>query len=195
MENLMRTQSFIAASSLALAIALGGCKSNSGSDEKNASSTALNGMTAEQVRSAAYDAYVFTYPLVLNYRTMYLQAVDAQSREYVGGFGKYRHYGMSSPDNKDIVTPNNDTPYSWAQLDLRTEPWVLIQPPTDGRYFTAQWDDMWGYVLDNPGAVLDGNSGGSYLLVSRAGAEKPQKESSESFVARATFSALLPVRA
>lgn len=117
-----------------------------------------------ETRKIAKDAFIFTYPLIMNYRTTYLQAVDSSAKEYVGGFGKYKHYGMSGPENHDIVTPNNDTPYSWAQLDLRTEPWVLTQAPTDGRYFTAQWDDMWGYVLDNPGAVKDGNAGGSYLL-------------------------------
>jgi hypothetical protein len=121
-------------------------------------------VSAEETRKIAKDAFIFTYPLVLNYRTLYLQAVDPTAKEYVGGFGKYRHYGMSSPANHDIVTPNNDTPYSWAQVDLRSEPWVLSQAPTDGRYFTAQWDDMWGFVLDNPGAVNDGNAGGSYLL-------------------------------
>lgn len=121
-------------------------------------------MDLDRIRKIASDAFIFSYPLVLNYRTLYLQAVDPKAKEFVGGFGQYRHYGMSGPENHDIVTPNNDTPYSWAQVDLRTEPWVLTQAPTDGRYFTAQWDDMWGFVLDNPGAVKDGDSGGSYLL-------------------------------
>ncbi len=119
-----------------------------------------------EVRRIAKDAFVFSYPLVLHYRTMYRQAIDPKAKEYVGGFGTYRHYGMSSPENKDIVTPNNNTPYSWAQLDLRAEPWVLTLPKTDGRYYTTQWDDLWGFVLDNPGAVKDGDEGGSYLLAS-----------------------------
>jgi hypothetical protein len=135
-----------------------------GQEGKMSSGTAPQDKNAE-TRRIAKDAFIFTYPLIMNYRTTYLQAVDSGAKEYVGGFGKYKHYGMSSPENHDIVTPNNDTPYSWAQVDLRTEPWVLTQAATDGRYFTAQWDDMWGFVLDNPGAVKDGNSGGSYLLV------------------------------
>ena len=60
-----------------------------------------------EVRRIAKDAFVFSYPLVLHYRTMYRQAIDPRAKEYVGGFGTYRHYGMSSPENKDIVTPNN----------------------------------------------------------------------------------------
>jgi hypothetical protein len=123
-------------------------------------------LTPSEARAIAKDAYIFSYPLVLHYRTMYLQAVDRSAKEYVGGFGEYRHYGMSTPENKDIVTPNNNTPYSWAQVDLRAEPWVLTLPNTDGRYFTTQWDDMWGFVLDNPGTLLDGQDGGNFLLVS-----------------------------
>lgn len=119
-----------------------------------------------EVRAIAKEAYIFAYPLALQYHTTYIQAVDTTAKEYVGGFGKYRHYGMSTPDNKDIVTPNNDTPYSWAQLDLRAEPWVLTLPKTDGRYLTAEWMDMWHFVLDNPGAVRDGDAGGNYLIVS-----------------------------
>ena len=128
--------------------------------------TCGTGVTPDEARLIAKEAFIFSYPLALHYRTMYVQAIDSKTKEYVGGFGVYRHYGLATPDNKDIVAPSNNTPYSWAHLDLRTEPWVLTLPKTDGRYFVAQWDDLWGFVLDNPGAVLDGNGGGNYLLVS-----------------------------
>jgi hypothetical protein len=73
--------------------------------------------------------------------------------------------GVSSADDTDIVTPNNDTPYSYAWADLRAEPQVLTIPPVAGdRYYTSQWNDLWGVVLDNPGSVIDGNDGGRYLL-------------------------------
>ena len=62
-------------------------------------------VTPAEVRAIARDAYIFTYPLALQYRTMYVQAIDRTSKEYVGGFGKYPHYGMSTPDNRDIVIP------------------------------------------------------------------------------------------
>ncbi len=122
-------------------------------------------LTADEARSIAKEAYIFNYPLVMMYRTMYLQAIDPQSKSYSGGFGQWLHLGTSSPKDTDIVSPNNDTPYSYAWVDLRAEPWVLTMPKIEAkRFYTSQWDDLWGFVLDNPGSVEDGNDGVSVLL-------------------------------
>jgi len=124
-------------------------------------------VTPDEARSIAKEAYIFNYPLVMYYRTMYLQAIDPQSTSYSGGFGKWLHLGTSSPKDTDIVSPNNDTPYSYAWVDLRAEPWVLTLPKIDeNRFYTSQWDDLWGFVLDNPGSVEDGNDGVTVLLAS-----------------------------
>lgn len=118
--------------------------------------------TPEEAEAIAREAYIFTYPLVLMYRTMYLQAI---SDETGVGFGNWLHLGMSSPADTDIVTPNNDTPYSYAWIDVRAEPWVLTMPPIDAdRFYTSQWDDLWGYVIGNVGSVDDGNDGVSVLF-------------------------------
>ena len=118
--------------------------------------------SAKETRAIAKEAYIFTYPLVMNYRTMYMQAIKGN-----GEFGKWLHLESASPADTDIVTPNNDTPYSYAWLDLRAEPWVLTLPRINKhRFYTSQWDDLWGYVLDNGGSVNDGNDGKTYLLVS-----------------------------
>jgi hypothetical protein len=79
-------------------------------------------VTADEAKAIAKEAYVFTYPLVMMYRTMYLQAIDTKSKSYSGGFGKWLHLGTSSPKDTDIVSPNNDSPYSYAWVDLRAEP-------------------------------------------------------------------------
>lgn len=122
-------------------------------------------LSPDEIRDITKRAYIFTYPLVLNYRTMYNQAIDSSAAEYLGGFGTFKHYGLFTADNKDVVSPNNDTPYSWAWADLRSEPWVLIMPPIDGdRYYASQWDDLWAFVLDSPGSIEDGEQGGAYLI-------------------------------
>ena len=124
-------------------------------------------VTPAEARKIAREAYIFNYPLVMYYRTMYLQAIDPKSRSYSGGFGKWLHLGTSSPKDTDIVTPNNDSPYSYAWVDLRAEPWVLTLPKIEAkRFYTSQWDDLWGFVLDNPGSVEDGNDGVTVMLAS-----------------------------
>ena len=121
------------------------------------------------MRDAARDSYLFTYPLVMMYRTMYLQAIDESSPTFSGGMGQWLHLGNATPADTDIVTPNTDTPYSYAWVDLRAEPWVLTMPAIGpDRFYTSQWDDLWGYVLDNSGSVNDGNDGVSVLLAGPA---------------------------
>lgn len=138
------------------ALALSACGSGAHDSKPSESPSA----EAASLRQAARDAYIFTYPLVMNYRTMYRQAIEGD-----GEFGKWRNLGLASPRDTDIVTPNYDTPYSYAWVDLRAEPWVLTMPAIEkDRYYTSQWDDLWGFVLDNPGSVLDGNGGISVLL-------------------------------
>ena len=94
------------------------------------------------------------------------QAVDKSRERYVGGFNVYRHYsGPFTPDNKDIVTPNNDTPYSWAWLDLRAEPMVVSVPavPKD-RYYVMQWIDLFTQNFAYIGVRSTGFGAGSYMI-------------------------------
>ncbi len=65
----------------------------------------------------------------------------------------------------DIVTPNNDTPYSWAWLDLRAEPIVLTVPtvPKD-RYYVCQWFDLFTYNFAYVGVRATGFEGASYMF-------------------------------
>jgi len=104
--------------------------------------------------------------MLFNYKTLYSQALDPQSKSYTGGFGRFRHFSQpSTPDDKDIVTPNNDTPYSWAWLDLRAEPWVLTLPATPKeRYNVFQLVDLYTFNYAYVGVRATGFGPGSYLF-------------------------------
>ncbi len=122
--------------------------------------------TPEETEAIAKEAFIYAYPMLFNYKTLYQQTQDRNSKAYIGGFGKFRHYSqVYGPDNKEIVTPNNDTPYSWAWLDLRREPWVLSVPklPED-RYYVFQWIDLYTYNFAYVGSRATGNGAGHYLL-------------------------------
>jgi hypothetical protein len=41
----------------------------------------------DSLRAATRESYIFTYPLVMMYRTMYLQAIDENSPSFSGGMG------------------------------------------------------------------------------------------------------------
>src|ERR1700722_10159955 len=117
-------------------------------------------------RAIAKEAYLYAFAMLENYQTWYKQAVDAKSPEYVGGFGKYRHYSEPfTPANHDVVTPNNDTPYSWAWLDLRAEPWVLSVPAVPkSRYYVVQWVDLFTQNFAYVRVRSTGFGAGSYLI-------------------------------
>ena len=133
--------------------------------------------TLAEARAIAKEAYIYAFAMTENYHTIYKQAVDVKSPEYIGGFNKYRHYSQPfTPKNHDIVTPNNDTPYSWAWLDLRAEPIVLSVPevPKD-RYYVTQWVDLFTFNFAYVGSRATGNGAGNYLLAGPLWkGEKPQ---------------------
>jgi hypothetical protein len=138
--------------------------------------TLAAGVSADEAQKIAKDAYIFSFPLNYYYRTIYSQIVDPNSEKSLGGFGKWRHDGLARPEDKETTMPNNDTPYSWAWVDVRSEPWVLVQPPADGdRFYSSVWGDLWGHIIGYPGSVNEGQGGGTYLFapVSWKG-EKPE---------------------
>ena len=119
-----------------------------------------------EAQAIAKDAYVYSFAMMESYQTWRAQAVDKTSNGYVGGFNVFRHYSEPfTPENKDIVTPNNDTPYSWAWLDLRAEPMVVSVPavPKD-RYYVMQWIDLFTQNFAYIGVRSTGFGAGNYMI-------------------------------
>lgn len=121
---------------------------------------------AEDLRLIAQQAWTYAYPMLMHYQTMEKQALNPAAPEYVGGFNRFRHYSeLYTPDNREIVTPNNDTPYSWAWLDLRSEPQVLSVPAVDAdRYYVHQLVDQYTYNFAYVGVLSTGREAGDYLI-------------------------------
>ncbi len=165
-------QSFTRACAISLVALLAGCnpsepQTTTAPEPSAETKNAPSGLTPADAKAIAKEAYIFNYPMVMMYRTMWLQAINPESKSYSGGFGKWLHLGTSSPKDTDIVSPNNDSPYSYSWVDTRAEPWVLTMPKIETkRFYTSQWDDLWGFVIGNAGSVDDGNDGVSVLLAS-----------------------------
>ena len=103
----------------------------------------------------------------MNYGVMYEYAVDKTSEQFKAPFNQIKN-GARVFTYKDtaIVTPNSDTPYSLAWLDLRAEPIILSVPAFDkDRYHSIQLEDgntfIFGYVSNR----VTGNEAGDYMVV------------------------------
>ena len=46
----------------------------------------MNNLTSLEIQQLAKEAYIYGFPMVVNYKTMYMYTVNPQSPEYKGGF-------------------------------------------------------------------------------------------------------------
>jgi hypothetical protein len=124
------------------------------------------GLTASEARAIAKDAYIYGFPMAANYNTMYKQAIDTGSSDYRGGFNTIKSSkSVATPDDKFVVTPNSDTPYSYLWMDLRAEPIVVTMPKIEpNRYYTGQLIDLYTYNFAYLGTRAYGKDGGTFLI-------------------------------
>lgn len=115
------------------------------------------------IENLAFDAAIFGRVAILTYNQIHDQAINQTSDEYVG-FNRFAHgRTLAEPGYKPFKTPNADTLYSNAYLDLRDGPVLLTVPPTNGRYYTVNFLDLFGNAT-NISARTHGTDGGRYLI-------------------------------
>lgn len=121
---------------------------------------------AQDQAATIRDAYLYTYPMVKNYLTMYQYAVEKDGSQYKGPFNEMVSVArVYTPEDTAIITPNSDTPYSFIVFDLRAEPVVVTMPPIEAdRYYSLQLIDLYTNNVDYPGTRMDGNGGGDFLI-------------------------------
>lgn len=130
------------------------------------SASAQSNLTPAEVRAIAKEAYVYRFPMVDNYRIQHAYFVDTSNREYKAPWNTLVNTPrVYTPADTAVQTPNSDTPYSFAGLDLRTEPMVFTIPPIEkGRYYSVQLIDAYTQNFDYIGSRTTGNGGGHYLI-------------------------------
>ncbi len=131
--------------------------------------------TPQEAEAVAREAMVFAYPMLFNYKTIWEQTQDYSSSAFIGGFNHYRHYTHSyTSRDTDIVTPNNDSPYSWAWFDLRREPVVLRVPAVaEDRYYVVQMFDLFTFNFAYVGVRKTGFAAGDYLIANSGWGGEP----------------------
>jgi hypothetical protein len=129
------------------------------------SKSAKEAVTPEEASAVAEEAYIYAFPMMENYRTMYVQAVDRTAPGYGAPFNELAHKTeLLGPEFKDIVRPNNDTMYSFAWLDLRAQPIVITVPEIKDRYYSVQLVDMFTHNFGYIGTRATGTEAGSYVV-------------------------------
>ncbi len=119
-----------------------------------------------EIRAIAKEAYIYGFPMVDSYRIMHAYFIDPLSPEYKGLWNEIvSAANVFTPEDKAVQTPNSDTPYSFLGADLRAEPLVLTFPTVEkGRYYSAQFIDLYTFNFAYVGSRATGNESGSFLL-------------------------------
>ncbi len=133
----------------------------------------LSGKEAQQI---AKEAFIYGFPMVVNFKTLAAYVLDRNSPEYKGDLNELVcEARLYTPDDKAIVTPNSDTPYCMGWLDIRKEPIVLSLPEMEPeRFYHFQFIDLYTHNYAYLGTLTTGNKAGKYLLVNHAWkGEKP----------------------
>ncbi len=124
------------------------------------------GVPMEEARAIAKRAYLYGFPMVEAYKTLYAQAVEQGGPNYKAPFNTIGSSAqVFTPKDSVIVTPNSDTPYSMMWMDLRGEPLVLTLPDVDPkRFFHVQLIDLYTQNFAYFGKRATGSKGGNFLV-------------------------------
>ena len=154
-------QRFAAVILLSLVCLLAGC-----GNKPQQSTAPQGGPSPEEVRAIAKEAYIYGFPVVTNYSTMYKQAIDKGSKDYRAPFNQIASLAnVATPEDKFVVTPNSDTPYSFLWMDLRAEPIIVTMPKIEkDRYYTGQMIDLYTYNFAYLGTRSFGDDGGTFMI-------------------------------
>lgn len=124
-------------------------------------------MTDDPTAELATDAWIYGYPLVTAALTKdSMTAVpardDARRKAPVNQFC----YMRTTPDASftEVVSPNADTLYSSAWLDLTEQPLVLSLPDFGDRFWMVPVLDAWSDVCAVVGRREHGSSAGPFLI-------------------------------
>lgn len=108
-------------------------------------------------------AYAFALPVYEMMRARYLQVSKTEALGAPGVNHLYARTTLADAKNRDVTTPNNDTLYSSAWLDLAGGPVILDAPAIPGRYHSAALMDLFTNTVAIVG-TRSGGTGGRYLI-------------------------------
>lgn len=132
------------------------------SNNKDKAATAA--LSPKEIQNMVKDAYVHCYPIFENYKGIYFYGVKKESPKFSPMNTIVRETKLYSPDDKFVVSPNNDAFYSTGILDVRAEPVIIKVPESKHRYYVIQLVDMLTNNFAYIGVNATGTSSGVYAV-------------------------------
>jgi len=121
------------------------------------------GVRARYAQTLAAEATIYGLPSVYQYAQMVVQAIDSSSPTYTG-FDVWDHQrDVATPAFDAFKTPNVDTLYSNAWLDLTDGPALIRIPPIGARYYTLHFLDAFSNATNLSSRTV-GAGGGLFLV-------------------------------
>ena len=135
--------------------------------EKQDAAKGVPGPGIAETKAIAEEGFIYGLPIVMNYAVMYEYAVDKNSGQFKAPFDQIKDEpNVFTYKDTAIPTPNSDTPYSFAWMDLRDEPIVLSVPAVDPkRYYSVMLCDGNTYNYGYIGTRATGSEAGDYMVV------------------------------
>ncbi len=132
------------------------------SDEQTAETSDTS--EANTVWDTVTDAYIYAFPLVLEYATMQKMTNTVEATSTQAPANQFIHAkGLASADATDVVTPNVDTVYSQVWLDLSEDAVVIEKPATD-RYCSVEVMDAYTNCVAILGTGGDTTDARTYIF-------------------------------
>lgn len=119
-----------------------------------------------EIKALAEEAYLYGFPMIVGYDVLYKFFIDRNSGQFKAPINEISNEArVFTPRDTAISTPNSDTPYSMALLDLRAEPMVLCTPKIEkSRYYDVQLVDLYTDNYGYMGSRTTGNDAGCYIV-------------------------------
>ena len=111
------------------------------------------------------EAYVYGFPAIM-YANLRYQWIESGQGPVSMGVNEYWHSrSLSDPKLQYGGSPNRETPYSLAFIDIAREPVILTVPENpERRYYTLQLVDFYSDTVGYIGVRATENAAGDYLL-------------------------------
>lgn len=122
-------------------------------------------ISEKDAEDVATQVYIYGYPLVsmeMTRRVMTNTVEPEDSHAPMGQFYNMQSYPTASFRN--ITTPNADTLYSLAWIDLKKEPYILELPNEGNRYYIMPLLSAWTDVFASLGTRTTGTKAGTYAI-------------------------------